>query len=96
MERLTRKQLREKVKAEWEDIAKFQWFGTPFAWVDAECTQKSPALHANDLGLWVFSQPDDPFIVTRATLLELHDACISAKAWIRENVNEAEQKKETV
>ena len=96
MERMTRKQLREKVKAEWEDIAQFQWFGTEHAWLDDEQTKKAPPLHANDFGLWVFSRPDDPFIVTRATLLDLHDACVAANEWIKENMNGAEPKKEAV
>ena len=96
MERMTRKQLREKVKAEWEDIAQFQWFGTEHAWLDDEQTKKAPPLHANDFGLWVFSRPDDLFIVTRATLLDLHDACVAANEWIKENMNGAEPKKEAV
>lgn len=82
MENLPRKALYERVKAEWEDIAKFQWFGTEHAWLDAEQTKKTPALQANDFGLWVYSQPDDPSIITRATLLDLHDACLAAKAWM--------------
>lgn len=79
---LPREVLREIVRKSWEDLSQFQWFGTPFAWLDVECTQKSPALRANDFGLWVFSQPDDPFVITREVLVRLHRACVEAETWL--------------
>lgn len=85
LECLPYNQLKELVEKEWESIAgSHPWFSSPEGWLDQERTIKSPALKANDMGLWLFNQPKDPIMITREKLLELHQTCIQANAWIQE------------